>query len=430
MTQLAKNRDKISELREKIGLVASIKGWLHTRRDLGGVRFGVVRDASGLVQCVFDKSFDLPLAESCIAVSGKVVENKRAPGGFEIQAEKLEVISEAEEPTPIEIPKTDWNVHPETILEYRHVSLREPKARAILKVQAELVRGFREYLDSQGFTEIFTPKIVSAGAEGGANLFEVDYYDKRAYLAQSPQLYKQIMVAVYEKVYETAPVYRAELSHTSRHLSEYLSLDVEVGFIENDSEVMDLQEALLKHIVQHVSKKCQPQLELLKATLPNTEASFPRITLLEARNLVAERYQHQTGGKDLDPEAERLITKWAKEEHNSDFVFVTHYPQAARPFYTYPIENGLTRGLDLIFRGLEITSGGQRVHKHDVLIEELAKRKMDSEAFKGYLEVFKHGMPPHGGFAIGAERLTALLLGVENVRFARAFPRDEGRLQP
>ena len=430
MAQLAESRNKISELKGKVGSVAFIKGWLHTRRDLGGVRFGVVRDGSGLVQCVFDKSFDLPLAESCIAVLGKVVENKRAPNGFEIQAEKLEVITEAEEPTPIEIPKTDWNVHPETILEYRYVSLREPKARAILKVQAELVRGFREYLNTQDFTEIFTPKIVSVGAEGGANLFEVDYYGKRAYLAQSPQLYKQIMVAVYERVYEIAPVYRAELSHTSRHLSEYLSLDVEMGFIADDSAVMDLQEALLKYIVQHVSERCQFQLELLKATLPNTEANFPRITLLEARQIVEERYKHQTGGKDLDPEAERLITKWAKEEHNSDFVFITHYPQAARPFYTYPIENGLTRGLDLIFRGLEITSGGQRVHQYNVLVEELQKRKMDPEAFKGYLEVFKHGMPPHGGFAIGAERLTALLLGVENVRFARAFPRDEGRLQP
>lgn len=427
---MSKLTSTIAELKHKIGTSVVIRGWLHTRRDLGGVRFGVLRDTSGIAQCVFDKSFTLPLAESCLAVSGKVVANKRAPGGLEIQAENLEVISEAKEPTPIEIPKTDWNVNPETILDYRHVSLREPKARAVLKVQAELVKSFRAYLDSQGFTEIFTPKIVSAGAEGGAKLFEVDYYDKRAFLAQSPQLYKQIMVAVYEKVFETAPVYRAELSRSSRHLSEYLSLDVEIAFIKNASDIMDLQEGLFKYLVKDISEKCSPQLELLKVTLPSVETNFPRITLLEARKIVAERYGHKTGGKDLDPEAERLITKWAKEEHNSDFVFITHYPQAARPFYTYPIEDGLTRGLDLIFKGLEITSGGQRIHDYDVLVEELKKRKMDPADFKGYLEIFKHGMPPHGGFAIGAERLTALLLGIDNIRFARAFPRDEGRLQP
>ena len=258
----------------------------------------------------------------------------------------------------------------------------------------------------------------------------MDYYGKRAYLAQSPQLYKQIMVGVFERVYEVAPVYRAELSHTSRHLSEYLSLDVELGFIESDSDVMALEEALIKSVMRQVGETCQAQLELMDATVPNLDVTFPRIPLLEARQIVEERYGHQTGGKDLDPEAERLISRWALEEHGSDFVFITYYPQAARPFYTYPTDDGLTRGLDLIFRGVEITSGGQRVHEHDVLVEELTKRKMDPEAFAGYLEVFKHGMPPHGGFAIGAERLTALLLGIANVRFARAFPRDGSRLQP
>jgi nondiscriminating aspartyl-tRNA synthetase len=258
----------------------------------------------------------------------------------------------------------------------------------------------------------------------------VDYYGKRAYLAQSPQLYKQIMVGVLERVYEVAPVYRAEQSHTSRHLSEYLSLDVEMGFIDSDADVMDMEEALVKAMMEGVRESCQAEIKLFEAQVPDSSVTFPRIPLLEARELVKERYNYETGGKDLDPEAERLIGKWAKEEHNSDFVFVTNYPQAARPFYTYPIENGLTRGLDLIFRGLEITSGGQRVHQHAMLLEELQKRKMNPEAFAGYLEVFKHGMPPHGGFAIGAERITALLLGIHNVRFARAFPRDGSRLQP
>ena len=429
MTVTAPVRTLVAALPRHLGETVTLQGWVHSRRDLGGVRFLQLRDRSGVVQCVFGK-VDLPIAESCVRVSGQVVESKKAPGGLEVQADALTIIAEATEPTPIEIPKEEWNVNPDTLLEYRHVSLRSPKARAALRVQAELVRSFREYLTGEQFTEIFTPKLVAAGAEGGAALFEVDYYGRRAYLAQSPQLYKQIMVGVYERVFETAPVYRAELSHTSRHLSEYLSLDVEMGFIDSVDEVLGLEEALLKSMMTHVAEHCAAELTLLEAEVPDTSTAFPRITLLEARELVATRYDHQTGGKDLDPEAERLVGRWAKEEHGSDFVFVTDYPQAARPFYTYPTDDGLTRGFDLLFRGLEITSGGQRIHTHAMLVEELKKRKMDPEAFRGYLEVFKYGMPPHGGFAIGAERLTALLLNISNVRFARAFPRDGSRLQP
>jgi nondiscriminating aspartyl-tRNA synthetase len=419
----------VSDLSKHIGESVTLQGWVHSRRDLGGISFLVLRDKSGIAQCVFEKTH-VPMGESCVRVSGKVVEAKKAPGGLELQAKTLEIISEATEPTPIEIPKEEWQTNPETLLEYRHVSLRGLKARAAMKVQAELVKGFRRFLDTQGFTEIFTPKLVAAGAEGGANLFEVDYYGKRAYLAQSPQLYKQIMVGVLERVFEVAPVYRAEQSHTSRHLSEYLSLDVEMGFIDSDADVMDLEEAMLGTMLNTVRDNCQTELKLFDAEVPDGSVKFPRVRLMEARQLVKEKYNYETGGKDLDPEAERLISKWAKEEHNCDFVFVTNYPQAARPFYAYPIEDGLTRGFDLIFRGVEVTSGGQRVHQHAMLIEELQKRKMNPEAFAGYLEVFKHGMPPHGGFAIGAERLTALLLGISNVRFARAFPRDGSRLQP
>jgi nondiscriminating aspartyl-tRNA synthetase len=422
-------RHLISDLPEALGQLVTLQGWVYSRRDLGGIRFLLLRDRSGVVQCVFGKT-DLPLAESCIRVTGRVVESPKAPGGLEVQAETLEVITEAAEPPPIEIPKEAWHVNPDTLLEYRHVSLRSPKALATLRVQAELVRAFRDVLSAEGFTEIFTPKLVAAGAEGGAALFEVDYYGKRAYLAQSPQLYKQIMVGVFERVFEVAPVYRAELSHTSRHLAEYLSLDVELGFIDSDEDVMALEERLLKAMMRHVGERCRPEIDLLGAEVPEVGAPFPRLTLFEARELVRERYGYQTGGKDLDPEAERLVGRWAKEERGSDFVFVTNYPQAARPFYTYPTEDGLTRGFDLLFRGVEVTSGGQRVHEYGVLTEQLKARNLDPEAFRGYLEVFKYGMPPHGGFAIGAERLTALLLGITNVRFARAFPRDSNRLQP
>ena len=422
-------RRLVRELGEHVGENVTLRGWVHQRRDLGGIQFLHLRDRSGMVQCVFEGA-EVPLHESSVEVRGRVVESAKAPGGIEVHGDALEVISLATAPPPVELAKEAFHNNPDTLLEYRHVSVRGLRAQATLKVQAELVRAFRAHLSELDFTEVFTPKLVAAGAEGGANQFEVDYYGQRAYLAQSPQLYKQIMVGVFERVFEVAPVYRAEHSHTSRHLSEYLSLDVEFGFIRDDGDVMDLQESLLKVMVDAVGARCARELALLGAELPDTGVEFPRITLLEARRLVAERYGHESGGKDLDPEAERLIGRWAHEEHGSDFVFVTNYPRAARPFYTYPTPDGLTRGLDLIFRGVEITSGGQRVHEHRVLLEELRERGMDPAAFALYLDVFQHGMPPHGGFAIGAERLTALLLGIPNVRFARAFPRDGSRLQP
>ncbi|MDZ7801245.1 MAG: aspartate--tRNA(Asn) ligase [Trueperaceae bacterium] len=416
-------------LEEQLGARVTLRGWVHARRDLGGVQFLLLRDRSGVAQCVLHGT-PVPLPESCVQVGGTVVASDKAPGGFEVQADALTVLSEATAPPPVEIPKERWHANPETLLAYRYVTVRAPETQAMLSVQAQLVSAFRAFLDARDFTEIFTPKLVAAGAEGGADMFEVDYYGRRAFLAQSPQLYKQIMVAVHERVYETAPVWRAEASHTTRHLAEYLSLDVEFGFIRDEDEVMDLQEALLGAIMARVRERCGELLRRLEATVPDTSVAFPRIPLLDARALVEERYGHAPGGKDLDPEGERLLGRWAKEEHGSDFVFVTRYPEAARPFYTQPTGDGLTRGVDLLFRGVEITSGGQRVHEHDVLVRELEKRGMDPRRFEGYLEVFRHGMPPHGGFAIGAERLTALLLGIPNVRFARAFPRDGSRLQP
>ncbi len=422
-------RTLVADLAAALGQDVTLRGWVHHRRDLGGIAFLHLRDRTGVVQCVLE-GLEPPLHESSVQVKGSVVANAKAPGGLEVQVRELQVITRATTPPPVELAKLDQHTNPDTLLEYRHVTIRSPRDRAVLKVQAELLRAFRGFLDASGFTEISTPKLVAAGAEGGADQFEVDYYGQRAYLTQSPQLYKQIMVGVFERVYEVAPVYRAEPSHTVRHLAEYLSLDVEMGFIEDDADVMDLEEALLKSMLADVGERCGRELTDLGAELPPLDVAFPRIPLLDARELVRERYGHASGGKDLDPEAERLIGRWAREEHGSDFVFVTDYPEAARPFYAYPTGDGLTRGLDLIFRGTEITSGGQRAHEHDVLVAAIERKGLEPAAFDAYLQVFKHGMPPHGGFAIGAERLTALLLGVPNIRFARAFPRDGQRLQP
>ena len=426
---LDEGRTLVADLHEHLDGRVCLRGWVHHRRDLGGLAFLDLRDRTGVVQCVLEGT-EPPLQESCVEVDGVALAHPKAPGGIEVRVSELRVITRACAAPPVEMAKIDHLTNADTLLAYRHVTVRSPRDRAVLKVQAELVAGFRAFLDGHGFTEISTPKIVAAGAEGGAHQFELDYYGQRAYLAQSPQLYKQILVGALERVYEVAPVYRAEPSHTVRHLAEYLSLDVEFGFLRDDGDVMDLQEAVLKTMLARVGERCAGELRSLGARLPPLDVAFPRIPLLEARELVRERYGHTSGGKDLDPEAERLIGRWALAEHGSDFVFVTRYPEAARPFYAYATGDGLTRGLDLIFRGTEITSGGQRAHEYDMLLRALEQRGLDPAGFESYLQVFRHGMPPHGGFAIGAERLTALLLDIANVRFARAFPRDGQRLQP
>jgi nondiscriminating aspartyl-tRNA synthetase len=424
------------DLNHHDGQTVRLQGFVHARRDLGGVQFVVLRDVSGVTQCV-GKGLNLPLAESSVEVTGTVKAHPKAPGGFEVQISEFRVISAAVEASPVEIPKMEWNVNPETMLDYRVVTVRGLKERAALKVQAELVAAFRDHLMTEGFTEISTPKIVSAGAEGGANLFPIDYFGHPAYLAQSPQLYKQIMVGVFERVFEVAPVYRAEEHATSRHLNEYLSLDVEMGFIEDEEDVMSLENRLLASIMTRLKATSQAEFDLLGATIPDVPAHIPRITLLDARALVQEKYGHVVGGKDLDPEAERLLCQHYAETEGSDFVFVTKYPRAARPFYAHPDSNPdgslsseITRGFDLLFRGIEITSGGQRIHDHAMLMDSIHAYKLKPETLEGYTEVFKYGMPPHGGFAIGAERLTAKLLGISNVRYARAFPRDRHRLTP
>jgi len=418
----------VSELPKHEGEEVEVRGWLHWRRDLGGIQFALIRDRSGVVQVVLPGGGRLPLPESVVRARGRVVRSEKAPGGFEIHSEGLELLAPAEKPTPVEIPKEEWRANPETLLTYRYVTLRGEKARAPLKIQAALVRGFRQYLDAQGFTEIFTPKIVKAGAEGGSNLFEVDYFGEPAYLAQSPQLYKQIMVGVYERVYEVAPVWRAEEHATSRHLNEYLSLDVEMGFIEDEEDVMALEEALIQAMLEEAKTNAAREIELLGAQWPKVPKNFPRVPYAEAKKIVKALGVGM--GADLNDAAERALGEYFSEKYGTDFIFVVDYPEEVRPFYTMPKGDGLTRGFDLLFRGLEITSGGQRIHQPELIVQQLEKKGMNVEAFKDYIEVFRYGMPPHGGFAIGAERFTQKLLGLPNVRYARAFPRDRHRVTP
>ncbi len=423
-----------SELSAHLGQTVTLKGWIHNLRHLGNLAFLMLRDRSGLVQCVLEGRLagQAMETESVVSVTGKVVTAEKAVAGLEVSASAVEVISPAMAPLPFEINKKDVKAGLESMLDHRVLSLRNPKVHAVFAIQSALVGGFREYLASQDFTQIFTPKIVATGTEGGSNLFPIEYFGRKAYLAQSPQFYKQMMVgAGYERVFEIAPVYRAEEHNTSRHLNEYTSLDVEMGFITSEEDLMNLETGLLRHMFSKVAAECPAELGLHGVTVPEV-TEIPRIPMAEAQEIIRRRYGKVSPKGDLDPEGERLICQYVGESGKPALVFLTRYPRSVRPMYAMPApeDPSLTASFDLLFNGLEVTTGGQRIHLPEMLIESIRSRGMNPESFAGYLEVFQIGMPPHGGFAIGAERLTARLLGLNNVREATAFPRDRMRLTP
>ena len=428
----------VSEIPNNIGKTVTVAGWIHKIRKLGGISFVVIRDRSGLAQIVVEKEAHEMLAElsteSVVSLTGKVKKEERAPLGAEILAEKVEIISPVKEDIPVEINKKELRANLDTLLDNRPLTLRNPEQRAIFKVQAEIIRAFRDFLTKEGFTEIHSSKIVESGLEtGGAEMFEVKWFKDKAFLSQSPQMYKQIMVGVYERVFETAFAYRAEKHSTGRHLNEYLSLDLEMGFIDSHEDVMSLEERMLGHIVNHLLETCAKEFELLDAKLPKTPKEFPRLKLAEAQKVLEQEYKEKCVGEpDLDPKQEKLICEYAEEKWGSEFIFITHYPSKKRPFYTYddPAEPKSTRSFDLMFRGIEITTGGQRLHLYEDYLKKMKDRNMNPDNFSDYLSIFKYGMPPHGGLAIGAERLTAKLLNLENVREASLFPRDINRLRP
>ena len=408
---------------------------MHSHRQLGShLAFLTLRDRSGLVQVVLEGELAAtPLStESVITVTGRVVEAKKAALGVEVSASQLELLAPAQSPLPIEVNKKEIPAGLEAILNHRVLALRNPKVHATFTIQSVLAGAFREFFIQRGFTQIFTPKIVAAGTEGGSNLFPIQYFEQTAYLAQSPQFYKQMMVgAGYERVFEIAPVYRAEEHNTSRHLNEYTSLDVEMGFIESFEELMELETELLRYMFAEVHAKCGAELALHGVTVPIIE-SIPRLTVAEAQTLLLETYSKQSPEGDLDPEGERLLCQHFAEQGLPALVFLTHYPREIRPMYAMPASENpaLTASFDLLFNGLEITTGGQRIHLAEMLEESMQSRGMNPESFEDYLNTFRYGMPPHGGFAIGLERLTSRLLGQNNVREATAFPRDRNRLTP
>ena len=414
-----------------------LEGAVHSIRNMGDVAFVILRRREGLFQTVVENEkanlsvHDLKEAMT-LRVKGILNEEERAPHGREIRIREVEILSTPAEPMPLAIDKWKLNTSLEAKLNLRPIALRNVQERSKFKIQEALTRAFRDFLYEQGFTEIHTPKIGARGAEGGANLFKFSYFHKPAVLAQSPQFYKQMMVGVFDRVFETGPVFRAEKHNTKRHLNEYTSLDFEMGYIDSFEEIMAMETGFLQYAVELLKKDYAKELQILKVQLPKVD-KIPAVRFDKAKELVAEKYNRKIRNPyDLEPEEEALIGRYFKEEYDADFVFVTHYPSKKRPFYAMddPNDEKFTLSFDLLFHGLEVTTGGQRIHDYAQLKAKIAARGMEEEGMEQYLDTFKHGMPPHGGLGIGLERLTMQLLGEENVREACLFPRDLNRLEP
>ena len=443
-------RTLISDLKSHIGTEVSISGYVDVQRRQGKMIFFDFRDRTGKVQGVIlpppknAEGVATPSelhtigetlrAEWVVRVTGKVnarpernIQKDKQNGDIELEIIGIEVLGAAKE-LPFE---KDSEVNIDTHLDNLPLTLRNPKYTAIFKIQSHIVKAFRDYFNNEGFVEFQAPKLIGDDAEGGANSFDVTYFKHIAHLAQSPQLYKQIMVGVFERVFAIGNVYRAEKHSTTRHLNEYTSMDIEMGFIKDHEDVMNMETGFLAHMAKELSTHCAAEFALLKATIPAVPSSIPRMTLREAQKLItAETGKDCTNEPDLEPEHERWLCDYAASKLGSDFIFITHFPTAKRPFYTYrdEVDPTYTKGFDLLFRGVEITTGAQRIHDYDALISSMHDKKLDPEKFAYYLQAFKSGMPPHGGFGLGLERLTAKLLGIENVKEATLFPRDMNRI--
>jgi len=424
-------------LKAEEGTTIILEGAVHSIRDMGEIAFVILRKREGLIQTVWEEGkTDMELSEiregDYIHVTGQIKDEERAPHGKEVRLSTIRHLSHVSCPLPLPIDKWKLNTSLEAKLDRRSLSLRNIRERARFRIQEGIVRGFRDFLYEQGFTEIHTPKIGAKSAEGGANMFRLSYFHRPAVLQQSPQLYKQMMVGVFDRVFETGPVFRAEKHNTRRHLNEYTSLDFEMGYIHSFLDICAMETGFLQYTMNLLEKEYNKELKLLNITLPDVE-KIPYVRFDEAKRLVSEKYNRKIRNPfDMEPEEEELIGKYFKEEYNADFVFVTHYPSKKRPFYAMddPEDTRYTLSFDLLYHGLEITTGGQRIHDLSMLEEKIQEKGMTEEGLEQYLDAFRFGMPPHGGLGIGLERLTMQLLGEDNVREACLFPRDMSRLEP
>lgn len=438
LTQPIEARD----LLDKVGQTATVEGLILNVRILKWGGFAILKTPTSTIQVVFSSEQLSQFQKgSFVRVTGEVKEKQSRATTSEVEVSccKVNVLSSPKIEPAFDIGGVSLSVSPSTVLDERLLSLRNPTERAIFQVQAEIARAFREFLNGQRFTEIFSPKIVGGNAEGGANVFGLDYFGVPAFLAQSPQFYKQFMVPVHGRVFEIGPVFRAEPSRTSRHLTTYTSMDLEMGPIHGFEDVMQMEAAMVSHIVTSVRKNCAEAFELfmkngqLQNQLPELVDGIPRVRFADAKRMIYDRFGKKSNDdNDLEPEDERLISKAIKDKTGSEFVFVTHYPWAKRPFYTKrdPDDGEVTKSFDLLFRGIEITSGGQRISEYDEQVKAMIDKGLDPSGFEQFLRLHQLGTPPHGGLGLGLERLTMQLVGVDNVKRATLFPRDMFRLNP
>jgi len=426
-----------NEIRSSIGKTIIVHGSIYKIRKMSGFAFVMLRQREEILQCIFvEEETEIKLQElteeSCVKIKAYVKKEPRAKIGYELMIQTVQVLSKPKECMPIVINQKEVNTSLEQLLYYRVITLRNEKQRAIFKLQEGVTNAFRNFLQKEQFVEIHSPKIVGLGAEGGANTFSLDYFEKKAYLAQSPQIYKQMMVGVMERVFEIAPVFRAEKHDTKRHLNEYISVDFEMGYIEDFTEIMKMEEDMLCYLFEYLKENHKKELQLWNLTLPQI-TKIPVIKFQEAKKIITEDF-HQciTETKDLSPSEEKILCAWSKEVFGSEFLFVTHYPTEKRPFYVMDSQENPaeTLSFDLLFGGIEITTGGQRIHLYEKQVDKMKKRNMSVENFSQYLMMHKYGMPPHGGLGLGLERFMASLLHLDDVRYTSLFPRDMNRLIP
>jgi len=413
-----------------------LKGWVAEIRDLNKIKFLILRDKTGVIQTIAlekktpQESFDLISKinpESVVEIQGKVLLNKEAKDGYEILIDNLILMNQAQVPLPIDTSSKS-NTKIDKRLDYRFLDARRPEVAAIFKIRSKIIKYGTDFFDENGFINCTSPKITITGLESGAELFKMNYFGKNAYLSQSPQLYKQMFVASgFEKVYDIGPVFRAEKSHTTRHLTEFTGIDFEMGFIENEHDVMDVIEQLFIYIIKNVKKDCKKELELLGLEL-NIPKKIPRIPMDEVKTMLAEKGKKLKQEDDLDAEAEQLLGHIIKNKFGSDFVFVTLYPFAVRPFYHMLDEKGKSKSFDLIYNGVEICTGAQREHRLEILEKQAKQKGIKLE--KIYTDIMKYGIPPHGGVGLGLDRITHRLLELPNIREAILLPRDPERLTP
>jgi nondiscriminating aspartyl-tRNA synthetase len=426
------NLESVKHLGKRI----KIAGWVNSRRDHGKIVFLDLRDKSGILQVVLDSKMAEGIKEEdVLEVEGEIKERpkeminpKLETGSVELKAEKIRILAKSQK-LPFDLKNLKLSLP--RLLDFRPLTLRNEKQRAIFKIQREIIDSFRKTMKNLGFFEFEAPAIVASATEGGAEVFHIDYFDKDAYLAQSPQLYKQILVSVFERVFTVCKAFRAEPSITTRHLTEYISLDCEMGFIDSWENLMEVCEMVIKNIFSDVEKNCKKELEIWGAKVPEIRGKIPRLKLRGAQEIIFKRTgKDKRENPDLDPEDEKEICNFSKEKFNSELVFITHFPTSKRPFYTFedPENPEYTLSFDLLFRGLEIVTGGQRINDYKYLVKKMKRFGLDPKNFKYYLQAFKYGMPPEGGFAIGAERVTKQILGLENVREASLFVRDLQRV--